>query len=84
MISLHNEGDNIPDHLNISKDYPTSDNLQILITLQNIINDVVVCTTYLLSLVLIRFILFMYVIYIYICILLSTINLVLTIHALCG
>ena len=49
MISLHKEGDNIPDHLNISKDYPTLDNLQILITLQNIINDVVACTSIIIS-----------------------------------
>ena len=82
MISLHKEGDNIPDHLNISKNYPTSDNLQILITLQNIIKDVVACTTYILSLLLIPFILFMYTIPDH-CILPSTINLVLTIHALC-
>ena len=81
LISLHKDGDNIPDHLNISKDYPTSENLQILITLQNIINDVDVCTTYLLSLVLIPFILFVYAIPDY-SILLSTITLVLTIHAL--
>ena len=46
MISLHKEGENISDRLNISKEYLTSDNLQILITLQNIINDVVACTTF--------------------------------------